>query len=552
MFINDMKLLIIITFFSILSNNYLHSQVTQEWLQNYNSLGTRNDRPSSILYDTLNNAFYVAGFAEFETPYEEAKGILLKYSLDGNLIWARTYDENTQYTNLHYLDITKDIYGNIYLCGYLDSLLSGKNIVTVKYDSAGNFIWKTVYKGLSGGIDYANAIDVDSFGNVYITGCISDSVMTGSDMITLKYNSSGQLQWVRNYYGSDTNILDVGTDLKIDPYGNIYVVGYSFSNKKIVTIKYDPDGNVIWLRNPLNYDSNVKQSYKVKINFDNAGNILVAGATAYHFLIIKYTPQGFESWISEYYYNGAYPSPLDLCVDVSDNIYVSGVNNVGPIGNMIIYKLDSTGQQQWSEFYGGLAHWFANGNSILCDIDGNVYISGFSREQQIGSEQEDYVTLKYSSDGQLLWKKLFNGFGNRSDVVKGMIIDGNNNIYITGESKVPPHPNPNYNIITIKYSQSTITNINANFSVTNFSLSQNYPNPFNPSTNINFEIPKASHVRLVIYDALGREVSILVNERMNAGSYSASFDGANLNSGIYFYTFITDGFKETKKMILLK
>ena len=85
-----------------------------------------------------------------------------------------------------------------------------------------------------------------------------------------------------------------------------------------------------------------------------------------------------------------------------------------------------------------------------------------------------------------------------------------------------------------------------------YSLSQNYPNPFNPSTKINFAIPKNGFVKIAVYDILGRRVSNLINQNLNAGTYSIDFNGANLNSGIYFYRIEADGFVETKKMLLIK
>ena len=85
-----------------------------------------------------------------------------------------------------------------------------------------------------------------------------------------------------------------------------------------------------------------------------------------------------------------------------------------------------------------------------------------------------------------------------------------------------------------------------------YSLSQNYPNPFNPSTKIGFAIPSNGLVTIKVYDVSGREVTTLVNERLNAGIYSVDFDGGSLASGLYFYTLETAGHRETKKMILLK
>jgi len=85
-----------------------------------------------------------------------------------------------------------------------------------------------------------------------------------------------------------------------------------------------------------------------------------------------------------------------------------------------------------------------------------------------------------------------------------------------------------------------------------YSLSQNYPNPFNPTTNIKFNVAKLSDIKIVVYDVTGREVQTLVNESLQHGTYETMFDGSMLNSGVYFYKFITNGFTESKKMLLIK
>jgi len=85
-----------------------------------------------------------------------------------------------------------------------------------------------------------------------------------------------------------------------------------------------------------------------------------------------------------------------------------------------------------------------------------------------------------------------------------------------------------------------------------FMLGQNYPNPFNPSTVINYNLPKAGYVSLKVYDMMGREAANLVNENQIAGSYSVSFNASKLSSGVYYYKIETEGFTETKKMMLVK
>jgi hypothetical protein len=96
--------------------------------------------------------------------------------------------------------------------------------------------------------------------------------------------------------------------------------------------------------------------------------------------------------------------------------------------------------------------------------------------------------------------------------------------------------------------------------VNEFYLEQNYPNPFNPSTKIKYSIPyviasetkQSQLVTLKVYDVLGNEVAILVNEEKSAGSYEVNFDASRLTSGIYFYKLQAGSFVATKKMILLR
>ena len=85
-----------------------------------------------------------------------------------------------------------------------------------------------------------------------------------------------------------------------------------------------------------------------------------------------------------------------------------------------------------------------------------------------------------------------------------------------------------------------------------FALDQNYPNPFNPVTNIKYRLPESAHVTIKVYDLIGREVALLVNEVKQPGIYQVSFDGENLASGVYFYRMTSDNFTAVRKLNLLK
>jgi hypothetical protein len=85
-----------------------------------------------------------------------------------------------------------------------------------------------------------------------------------------------------------------------------------------------------------------------------------------------------------------------------------------------------------------------------------------------------------------------------------------------------------------------------------FALEQNFPNPFNPITKIKFSIADQSHTKLIVSDVLGREIKTLVDALLNVGSYIVDFDASDLPSGVYFYTIVTDNFKSSRKMLLVK
>ena len=98
---------------------------------------------------------------------------------------------------------------------------------------------------------------------------------------------------------------------------------------------------------------------------------------------------------------------------------------------------------------------------------------------------------------------------------------------------------------------SKVVNVNLN-APADFKLNQNYPNPFNPSTTVSFTIPKASNVKLSIYNQIGQQVGELVNRSLEAGSYNYTWNAANQSSGIYFYELKANEFKSVRKMTLIK
>jgi hypothetical protein len=104
---------------------------------------------------------------------------------------------------------------------------------------------------------------------------------------------------------------------------------------------------------------------------------------------------------------------------------------------------------------------------------------------------------------------------------------------------------------------SSITSVSDGNAPKEFALFQNYPNPFNPTTIIKFTVAsdvryETQDLKLAVYDILGKELAVLVNQKFQPGNHEVSFDAANFSSGVYFYTISSRGFIQTKKMILFR
>jgi hypothetical protein len=153
-----------------------------------------------------------------------------------------------------------------------------------------------------------------------------------------------------------------------------------------------------------------------------------------------------------------------------------------------------------------------------------------------------------SSEG---WETIgfIQGNGNSNSPKNSSFVDSN-----------PPSGDLQYRLKQIdfdgKYEYSGIVEVKMDAPI-NFALEQNYPNPFNPITTIKYSIPgnvvetlQATSLR--IYDVLGKEVAVLVNQKQSAGNYEVKFDGTKLASGVYFYKLQAGDFISIKKLILMK
>ncbi|MFC2088139.1 SBBP repeat-containing protein [Calditrichota bacterium] len=601
-------------------NNYAtvkyNSSGIEQWVMQYSGTGNDDDRPTAIAVGDQGNV-YITGFSiGLDTFYDY---VTIKYNSSGTVQWIERYNvPGMEYDQVEALVI--DDQGNVYITGFSDGWETDYDYITVKYNSLGVEQWVARYNGLGDSSDVANAISVDDLGNVYVTGKSLDSG-SNYDYATIKYNSSGAEQWVAHYNGPG-NLNDQATALSVDMQGNVYVTGASTgtgTDFDYATVKYNSSGVEQWVARyngpgslddqatslalegqdhvyvtgfsmgsgtdndyaTVKYNTSGIEQWVARYNgpvnsldeatglsIDKQGNVYVAGFSVgsgsildCDYATIKYNSSGSEQWVARY--NGpanSYDEAKAIVVDVQGNVYVTG-SSAGsfPYLDYATVKYNSSGIEQWVARYNGSGNSQDYANDLTIDAHGNVYVTGYS----VGSGTDtEYATLKYNSSGTEQWVALYNGPG--SSQATALSVDAQNNVYVTGTnygtfSILGTGVNWSF-ITTIKYSQSTTGLEQENVNIpAKYKLEQNYPNPFNPVTNICYDLPKASKVKLEIYNSLGQRVAVLVNEYKPAGLHTIPFDGTNLASGIYYYRITIhsneiegDDFIKVKKMLLLR
>ncbi|MBD3298778.1 MAG: hypothetical protein GF341_08995, partial [candidate division Zixibacteria bacterium] len=441
------------------------AEVDTAWVRYYDGPANDNDRSQAVDIDTDGN-IYITGYsigvgADWDI-------VTIKYTPDGDTSWVRRYDGPAHDTD-DGTDVAVHTDGSVYVTASSKGVSSDQDFVVLKYgeDGATGWVWR--YNGPANISDGAHYVQLDADGNVYTTGVVYVAG-TNLDYFTAKLDSAGDTIWTRTYKTESIERNDYPKGLEIDGLGNVYVTGGSpgaNTNYDYATIKYNSDGNPQWARRYYGPGNGNDHAYDLEL--DDAGNVYVTGYSGFDpesinndLATLKYGPNGDTLWIHRYDGDGdSMDVGYDLELDAFGNVYVGGRTWNGTDFDYIVLKINTEGDTSWVRQYDGSGHGYDHIYALELDPAGNIYVTGYSTGD---GTDTDFVTLGYDPAGNLIHELRFNGPGNGPDGGRDMHCDTDGNIYVTG----PAWTGTKRDYCLIKYrspSTSTFTEVSATYGV---------------------------------------------------------------------------------------
>jgi hypothetical protein len=425
-----------------------------------------------------------------------------------------------------------------------------------KTDGDGNLLWSHTF---GGGVDEeAECVRECPDGGFILSGRSNSWCPPGmqdfGDFYFVRTNADGDTLWTRVY---NLDLDDDAHHIECTPDGGFIAAGevHALSTgTRACLMKLDANGDSLWTRF---YGTDwATYGYSVKLTEDGgyilAGNTLEPSGSGTNIYVVKTDSAGNELW-HRVFGGSMHDDGYDVVQTEDGGYALCGGLYASPEHNTDVYliRMSATGDSLWAFTYGrdtGLETWGDEGLSIVQDRDGGFIISG-----KTGANMPDrayYELLKVDASGQQVWLTVCTAGSDFCDgawmcptsdggfVLAGMRWNtpGSGHIYLARyEGSEPPNRCGPDNALSAACS-----------------LAPNYPNPFNPKTGIAFDLPRAAHVNLAVYDILGQQVAQLALGMQSAGHHAVNFDGSSLPTGTYYCRLKAGQYTQTRKMLLLK
>lgn len=368
------------------------SNGTRLWSYFYNGTGNGSDYITAMTVDTAGN-IYVTGSSYGGSAFG-MDIVTVKISSGGTLLWARRYNGTGDGDMGKAIQI--DSSSNVYVTGETINAAGNLDIVTIKYGSDGSNQWVRRYNGTGNQHDSPNAMALDGTGSLYVTG-YSTGVSGLKEMILLKYGTDGAPNWARRY---SRTVNGVANALAIDSTGNIYVVGSvqegTLLSENIILLKINPTSTILWAQRFNGTGDSSDVACAVAVDADD--NIYVAGSsvgatTEFDLITLKYQSNGAQLWAKRYSNPGSFTDMANaMALDASGNVIVVGKAWRNSHWDFVTLKYSPTGNSLWARLYNGTGNNWDEANAVTTDSTGNVYVTGRS----LGTLNYDMVTIKYA------------------------------------------------------------------------------------------------------------------------------------------------------------
>lgn len=523
-------LFLVILLISAIGQNLLSQ--TLQWSQTYNAAGPNRDNPNSNVIDASGNCYvignkYISGF-----NYDF---VVIKYNPVGVEEWVRIFD-GSEFDAFNDNDDGKAIKvgsdGNIYAAGNLSDTITKQNCSLIKITPDGYVSWSVTFNFSGTNYDYINDILVDVPNGIYAAGHTYDWLSGNDDALTIKFDTSGNVIWAKNFDSSDT--LTYGNDdskfIAKDNAGFIYTGGYThYDTDNINFLKYSPDGELI---HSFIFDDLYADETLYKMKMDNSGNIYAVGkGTGVTMIIIKLDSSLSLQWTDTTSY-GTFSNDHaeDLSIDVDGNIYVCGTlamdSGLGYfLTKSAVLKYSSSGSLLWM-----FTH-ISNSTSetaikIIASNDGTVFVLGSFWTPSFSTSH--LKVMRLDSAGNLIDSIFYNGSGTNNMSAKSFSIDENNSLFISLTRNSLANSGK---IVTLKYSNPLLpvelTSFNYERRENNVVLKWSTSSELN---NIGFDIERKDNK-----NDNWKKIDFIAGHGNSITDNSYSYRDNNLISGKYSY-----------------
>lgn len=325
-----------------------------------------------------------------------------------------------------------DTAGNVYVTG-----TSADDIVTLKYNAAGQLLWSRRYAGPAGGLDSPAGIVVDEAGRVYVAGSSYGGFVPlgGSDfdMLALAYAADGTERWVYRWDGPGGR-EDAATALFRDADGNLRLGGYAWAGVAgldFAAWKLSPDGELLHTQQ---FDGAGDTDRALSAALGEDGAFYLTGesrsaATDLDYLTVRLSPTGTVEW-SARYDNGTGASDAATAVAARDgNVWVTGVSAGNGGEDCVTLQYSASGVHQWTHRFDGPLYGRDGGLAVRAAAGGKAFVGGYLAG---AGGEPDLLLLKLDGDGSLAWSRTFAGPGGKADRARALVLDEGDGVAVTG------------------------------------------------------------------------------------------------------------------------